>query len=99
LSDDGAYRSYYGRYRIDGVDVEIMGDQQRWQDDKWVDTTAATQTHVDLDGVPVSAAWLEEEWLAYIRRGRIERAALVLPHCEHERLLALLRGLVPTSVL
>ena len=31
-----------------------------------------------------------EETLAYIRRGRLERAAQCLPHCDHVRLLALL---------
>lgn len=99
LSDNGAYRSHFGRFIFDGVDVEVMGDQERWQNGRWVNTMALTQEAVDLDSVPVSVAWLEEEVLAYIRRGRLERAALLLPHCNRDRLLALLRGQVKTNVL
>jgi hypothetical protein len=45
-----------------------------------------------LDGLHIPVSWLEEETLAYIRQGRLERAALCLPHCDHGRLLSLLRG-------
>ncbi len=104
LSDNGAYRSHFGAFRFDGgaatpVDVEIMGDQERWQEGDWTGTMALTQARVDLDGTPVNVPWLEEEWLAYVRRGKLERAAGLLPHCNRERLLALLRGEVPTQVL
>ncbi len=98
-SDNGSYRSHYGRFDFGGVQVEIMGDQERRQDGGWVDTQACTHATVDLDGVSVSVPWLEEEWLAYIRRGRLDRAALLLPHCDRDRLLALLRGQVKTHVL
>jgi hypothetical protein len=60
---------------------------------------ALTREAADLDGVPVFVSWLEEELLAYIRRGRLERAALLLPHCDRDRLLGLLRGQVKTNVL
>ena len=50
-------------------------------------------------GVPVRASWLEEETLAYVRRDRLQRAALCLPYCRRERLLALLRGQQPTNVI
>ena len=40
--------------------------------------------------MPVRVSWLEEETLAYIRRGRLDRAALCLPRCDRGRLLALL---------
>ncbi|MGE5602814.1 MAG: nucleotidyltransferase domain-containing protein [Nitrososphaerales archaeon] len=99
LSDNGAYRSHFGRFSFDGVDVEVMGDQERWQNGSWVDTMASTRETVDLNGEPVVVSWLEEEVLADIRRGRLERAALLLPHCDRDRLLALLRGEVKTNVL
>ena len=47
---------------------------------------------VDLDGVAVTAAWLEEETLANLRRGRLERAALCLRYCNQERLAACSAG-------
>jgi hypothetical protein len=49
--------------------------------------------------MPVNVSWLEEETLATIRRGRLDRAALCLPRCDPGRLLALLRGTQPTPVL
>lgn len=92
LRESETYRSHLGRLDFDGVAVEIMGDLQRREGERWVPTAARTQTTVDLEGVAARVSWLEEETLAYIRRGRLERAAQCLPHCNRERLLALLRG-------
>lgn len=93
------YRSHFGRFRFDGVVVEVMGDLERRTDDGWVPSAARTETTVDLEGVPVRTSWLEEEALAYIRRNRLDRAAQCLPLCDHERLLALLRGEQRTDVI
>ena len=76
-----------------------MGDLHRREGGGWVRTMAATETTVDLDGVPVRVPWLEEEALAYVRRGRLGRAGECLPHCDHGRLLALLRGEQAAGVL
>jgi S-adenosylmethionine-dependent methyltransferase len=86
------YRSHFGRFDFDGVSVEVMGELQRREGERWVPTAARTQTTVELEGVAVRVSWLEEETLAYIRRGRLERAAECLPHCDRGHLLALLRG-------
>jgi hypothetical protein len=92
LREDEVYRSHFGRFDFDGVPVEVIGDLHRREGERWVPTAAATETTVELDGVPVRVSWLEEEILAYIRRGRLERAAQCLSHCDQDRLLALLRG-------
>ncbi len=97
--EDETYRSHFGRFDFDGVAVEIIGDVHRWEVGGWVPTAATTETTVDLDGVPVRVSWLEEETLAYIRRRRLDRAAQCLPHCDPDRLLALLRGEQDTGVL
>jgi len=76
-----------------------MGDLHRREGGGWVRAMAATETTVDLDGVPVRVPWLEEEALAYVRRGRLGRAGECLPHCDHGRLLALLRGEQAAGVL
>ncbi|MCZ7545152.1 MAG: methyltransferase domain-containing protein [Anaerolineae bacterium] len=99
LRASDTYRSHFGRFDFDGVMVEVMGDTQRHEAGCWVPTTAATEALVSLDGVPVRVSWLEEEVLAYIRRGRLERAGLCLPHCDRARLLALLRGDEATGVI
>jgi S-adenosylmethionine-dependent methyltransferase len=91
LRESESYRSHLGRFDFEGVKVEVMGDLYRWEEDGWVPTANRTATTVNLEGVAVRVSWLEEETLAYVRRGRLERAAQCLPHCDQARLLALLR--------
>jgi len=97
--ESDSYRSHYGRFEIDGVNVEIMGDIHRREGDRWLPTSTSTQTAIELNGVPISSSWLEEETLAYIRRGRLERAALCLPYYERKRLLVLIKGEQATNVI
>lgn len=92
------YRSHLGRFAFDGVVVEVMGDTQRKTDTGWVNTWALTRHPVNIDGELVEVSWLEEETLAYIRRGRLERAAKCLPNCDSSRLLELMRRQRPTQV-
>jgi ubiquinone/menaquinone biosynthesis C-methylase UbiE len=99
LRENKVYRSHFGLFDFDGVAVEVIGDLHRWEGENWVPTAATTETTIDLDGVPVCVSWLEEETLAYIRRGRLDRAAQCLPHCDQDRLLALLRGEEAVGVL
>lgn len=99
LRESEVYRSHFGRFDFDGVAVEVMGDLHRREGEQWVPTAATTETTVDLDGVPVRVSWLEEETLAYMRRKRLDRAAQCLPHCDPDRLLALLRGKQNVGVL
>lgn len=99
LRQDEHYRSYFGRYEIDGVIVEVMGDLERREGGNWKTTANVHREELDLDGVAVQAAWLEEETLANLRRGRRERAALCLPYCNKERLSALLTRQIDTQVI
>jgi hypothetical protein len=99
LSESDQYRSHFGKFEIDGVKIEVMGDLQRREGDGWVPTWTRTLDLIDLDGIPVRASWLEEETLSYIRRGRLERAAQCLLKCDPERLVRLLRGQEPCGVL
>ena len=78
LRESERYRSHFGRFRFDGVTVELMGDLERREDGNWVPTASSTEAMVDLDGVSIRTGWLEEEVLAYIRRGRLDRAGPVL---------------------
>ena len=99
LKESRSYRSHFGRFDFDGVQVEVMGRLERRETDGWVPTEVVNTESVDLEGTPVRVSWLEEETLAYIRRGRLDRAALCLPRCDQERLLALLRGAGATNAL
>jgi S-adenosylmethionine-dependent methyltransferase len=97
--EGGAYRSHLGRFQFDDVVVEVMGDLQRREGSSWVASATRTETAVDLEGMSVRTSWLEEETLAYVRRGRLERAAKCLLRCDYERLRALIRGEERTDVL
>lgn len=99
LSASDLYRSHFGRYTVDGVQIEVMGDLHRREGDRWVPGYSTTEARLEVDGVPCPASWLEEETLAYIRRGRLERAARCLPYCDHERLTQLLRAEIQIHVL
>jgi hypothetical protein len=99
LRESAVYRSHFGRFDFDGVMVEVMGDLHRRDGEAWVPTATKTEITVDLDGVPVCISWLEEETLAYIRRGRLDRAARCLRHCDRGRLVSLLRRELATDVL
>jgi hypothetical protein len=92
VRESETYRAHFGRFEIDGVVFEVMGALHRRVEDGWTPAFTVTETTVDLEGVPLRVSWLEEETLAYIRRGRLERAAACLLHCDHARLMTLLRG-------
>jgi len=92
-----AYRSHLGHFDFDGIPVEVMGGLERREGEAWLPTWATTETIVKLEDVPVRVSWLEEETLACVRRGRLERAAFCLPRCDHDRLMALLRRGIKTQ--
>jgi hypothetical protein len=93
------YRSHFGRFQIDSLIVEVMGDLQRREKDGWKPSMTSTREQVLVEGVPVSVSWLEEETLAYLRRGRLDRAALCLPGCNPDRIRQLITGEVKTNVI
>ena len=92
------YRSHYGIFDFDGVKVDVMGDLERLQAGTWVSSYTKTLEQVEIHNVPIRVSWLEEETLAYIRRGRLNRATLCLPKCDRAKLLAILRGSQPQGV-
>ena len=99
LIDNGIHRSHFGSFDFDGLTVEVMGDIQRLEDGEWLPTGNLTESRLTLLGQLVRVSWLEEETLAYIRRGRLDRAAQCLPHCDPARLLALLQNRQATQVI
>jgi hypothetical protein len=99
LSESPDYRSHFGKFELDGLKIDVMGDLHRREGDRWVPTWTRTLDLLDLDGVSIRVSSLEEETLGYIRRGRLERAAQCLLKCDPERLLRLLRGDEPCGVL
>jgi hypothetical protein len=87
-------RSHFGRFQIDGFNIEVMSDLEWLRDGRWVPTFSRTRDTVPLEGIPVSVLELEEETLAYLRRGKLDRAALALPHCDPDRFQVLLKDAI-----
>ncbi len=96
-SENVPYRSHFGRFDFDGLVVEVMSDLEWREGDSWRPIVNVTEMDVELEGVPVTVPWLEEEMLAYVRRASWS-AAQALRRCDQARLLALLRGEVKTGV-
>ena len=92
FSESATYRSHFGRFDFNGVQVEVMSDLQWREGDSWRHVSADTEDMVDVEGTAVRVPWLEEETLAYIRRGRLDRAAFCLRYCDRNRLVMLIRG-------
>ncbi len=94
----GQARSHIGRFTFDGVRVEMMADLHWRKGDRWVPSFLTTRATVDLDGLTVSVLDLEEEALAYLRRGRLERLALCLPYCDAERFRTLFQNAIANDM-
>jgi S-adenosylmethionine-dependent methyltransferase len=91
-------RSHFGRFAFDGVRVEIMADLHWRKGDRWVPSFLSTHAVVDLDGASVSVLELEVEALAYLRRGRLERLALCLPHCNPDHFNTLFQDAIVNNM-
>ena len=99
LSDNGEHRSHFGQFKINGVLIDLMGNLHRREENRWIPSYTLTHDTVELNGTLIHVPWLEEETLAYIRRGKLQRAGQCLPYCNQIRLLALLQGKQPTHVI
>lgn len=81
-----SYRSHFGRMIVDGVAVEIMAGLERRVGEQWLPSFLTTDEVVWFEGLQVRTLALEEEVLAYLRAGRLDRAGTVLPHCKADRM-------------
>jgi hypothetical protein len=73
-------RSHFGALRIGKIDVEIMGDiQHRGDDGTWESPVDLQHTRqlVECAGMRVPVLSLESEYHAYLKMGRLERAAMI----------------------
>jgi S-adenosylmethionine-dependent methyltransferase len=85
-------RSHFGQFEIDGIQVEVMAglERRRIGQETWAPSCVGMQTTVTLEGRPIPMLELEAEALAALRRGRLERAAQILPYCDEARFRVLL---------
>jgi len=65
LKESENFRSYFGKYKIDGINVEVMGELQIRKNGKWSKalTPSSIKTkYVSLNGEKVRIAKLEETY-------------------------------------
>ena len=76
FSGNDIIRSHFGKFLVDGMDVEVMGDIQKKADDEWEDIILLNSLldHVEWHGYQVPVLKLSYEAEAYRKLGRIERA-------------------------
>ncbi|MDF1515905.1 MAG: hypothetical protein P1S60_19005, partial [Anaerolineae bacterium] len=87
------WRSHIGRIDFSGMQVEVMAGLERRVGQHWLPSMITTTKVVILDGIAVHVITLEEQVLAYLRQGRIERVSLALPFCDSVFLTQLLHDL------
>lgn len=87
LSATERIRSHFGALKIDGIEVEIMGDiQKRDPDGGWdkpVDLIQYRQL-VEIDELLVPVLSLEYEYQAYLKLGRVEKAKMLRGWLDNE---------------
>ena len=72
-------RSHFGVLRIDGIEVEIMGDIQKKVGDEW-EPPVDIDRHkrfVEIEGMKIPVLDLEYEYRAYLKMGRVEKAKML----------------------
>jgi hypothetical protein len=72
--------SYLGMFKIDSIEVEIMGDiQKRLYDHSWEEPVKVEiyRRWVELDGERIPVLALDYEYQAYLRLGRIEKVEML----------------------
>lgn len=76
FSGNEKIRSHYGRFLINGIDVEIMGDIQKFYNGQWEDIVPIDRllTFVCLNNGMLPVLCLDYEAEAYEKLGRIEKA-------------------------
>lgn len=80
LSTSSRIKSHFGALRIDGIDIEIMGNiQKRLNDGTWEDPVNLSlyKKFVESNGMKIPVLSLEYEYSAYLKLGRIKKAEML----------------------
>lgn len=78
-SSTGTYRSWYGKYRFNDCDIDIMGEfQYRLKDGTWSQPNHLHPLHhLDYHGASIPLLSLEQELQEYDNVGRLDKVAKI----------------------
>jgi len=81
-------RSHFGTLEIDGTKVEVMGGlQKRLHDGDWEPPVDVRNYRrwVEVDGMQIPVLALDYEYQAYLKLGRLEKAAQIKAWLDAQR--------------
>lgn len=73
-------RSYFGRYMINSIEIEVMGDLQHClESGEWSELTEIKTKRrlIQIDGLQIPVLSLEDELEGYKKMGRLGKAKLI----------------------
>jgi hypothetical protein len=73
-------RSHFGEFKIDGIEVEVMGDMVKLLDNGSWELPVRIEDHrrwVESEGLRIPVVSLEHEVEAYAKMGRLEKSRLI----------------------
>ena len=79
FSGNDKIRSHFGKFLVEGIEVEVMGDIQKKPTDEWEDIISLPSLldYVDWNGCQVPVLKLSYEADAYRKLGRQEKAEVI----------------------
>ena len=75
-SENDKFKSYYGVFKIDGIEIEIMGElRDKHLGDLWSERRGFFERiYIKLEEIKIPVINLEREFKAYTKMGRKEKA-------------------------
>jgi hypothetical protein len=90
FSSNGKLASHFGRLEIDGLQVEIMGEMKKLVGGAWEGPVELTRykRYISYHGMRLPLLDLAYEYEAYLKMGRLEKAALIKSRLEQLQMAA-----------
>ncbi|MFB6185836.1 MAG: nucleotidyltransferase domain-containing protein [Halobacteriaceae archaeon] len=85
FAEDEHIRSHFGRFRIAGIEVEVMGDIEKRQDGEWIGPIHLPEyiEYITYNDIKLPVLALAYEYTAYKTLGRDERANLIKEYLDN----------------
>lgn len=73
------FNSHYGLFIINGIEIEVMGDIENFRPkgELWGEKSNFKKHYIEFHEITIPCAKLEQEYYAYIKMGRFEKAELI----------------------
>jgi len=87
------FKSYYGLFKINNVEVEVIADLEKIYNNEWIKAEKSRIREIKrYEGMTLPLLELREEYEAYKNMGRTDKANKILEFIEKEELLSTRRS-------